>query len=489
MAANSDPMELIFSLVGFPDETEWIEFKENFNGADEIGEDISALSNAAADHGRDFAYIIWGVRDGDHALIGTEFRPLNAKAHGNQDLQIWLQTMLTYNASYEFEEIAHNGLHFVVLKICAAVNQPVRFKQIAYIRVGSSTTKLKPGSTREVELWRKLQNSDFESRAAVEDVLLDELPELLSIDGYYSLNGMRRPSSLDEVAKDLAGQSLVKLQDNGRFSITNLGMLLVGKSMSSCGALRKRPLRIVRYKGNGNFEIVDDRIFDSGYALVLQDALDFISSMTATGEAVEGAFRKAQGAYPRRAVRELLSNMVTHQDLTVTDSGPMVGIYDNRIEFNNPGASLVPVERVLNAQPRTRNTELAKCLRLMDLCEEGGTGWDLAVAACEADHLPAPRMDSSEETGTKVTLYRDSAYSRMTKQERCDATYWHACLKYAQGESMNNRSLRERFGLGDERKNTLAISRLIRDCCNEGIIREEDEEAGSRYKAYVPGWA
>ena len=125
----------------------------------------------------------------------------------------------------------------------------------------------------------------------------------------------------------------------------------------------------------------------------------------------------------------------------------------------------------------------------MDLCEEGGTGWDRAVEACENAHLAAPKITSDEEMGTKVTLFRELGYRRMSKKERMDATYWHACLAYAQGEAMNNRSLRERFGLADEQKNTVAVSRLIKECCNSDLIKEEDPEAGAKYRRYIPFWA
>ena len=89
-----NPMDLIYSLVGYPDETEWIEFKEGNSDPDQIGRDISALANSAAYLGREAAYKIWGVEDGTHILCGTKFDPLSKKAKGNQDLQIWLKRML-----------------------------------------------------------------------------------------------------------------------------------------------------------------------------------------------------------------------------------------------------------------------------------------------------------------------------------------------------------------------------------------------------------
>lgn len=51
---------------------------------------------------------------------------------------------------------------------------------------------------------------------------------------------------------------------------------------------------------------------------------------------------------------------------------------------------------------------------------------------------------------------------------------------------MSNQSLRERFGLSDEKKNTVAMSRLIRGCLEEALIKEEDEDAGAKYRRYIP---
>lgn len=45
-------------------------------------------------------------------------------------------------------------------------------------------------------------------------------------------------------------------------------------------------------------------------------------------------------------------------------------------------------------------------------------------------------------------------------------------------ESMSNQSLRERFGLPDEKKNGVAISRLIRGRSENKLIEEEDGDAG-----------
>ena len=70
-----------------PRETEWLEFKHNNAEPQEIGEYLSALANGAALHRQAQAYLLWGVEDGTHAVVGTAFRPRRAKV-GNEELEI-----------------------------------------------------------------------------------------------------------------------------------------------------------------------------------------------------------------------------------------------------------------------------------------------------------------------------------------------------------------------------------------------------------------
>lgn len=486
---TSETMEIIYQLKGYPAETEWLEFKRNKKDALAIGEDISALANAAAYHERPFAYKIWGVENESRALVGTAFKPLQAKAKGNQDLLIWLRQQLTPNANYEFIELQDGDLDFVVLKIAAAKNQPVRFQSTAYIREGSSTTQLRPGSEKEAELWRKLQQADFEQGIACQGLTFEEMEDLLDLNAYFRLVEIQRPSQAEYVLDALTRQGLLARQDDGLLSITNLGAILIAKSLSAFPPLRKRRLRVVRFLGNGKTDIIEDVFFERGYALTLSEAQDHILASSNQQDVQEGAFRRIRSTFPERAVRELLSNVVIHQDLNDNTQSPEVHIFNNRIEFTNPGAMLVPRDRVVNAQPKTRNAALVNILRQMDLCEEEGTGWDRVIEDCEARHIMAPTITSEEGSGTQVILYAGSPYQKMSKRERMEAAYWHACLMVTQFSALTNTSLRERFGLSSEQKNVVSVSRLIRECCNAGLLREEDPEAGNRNMRYVPFWA
>ena len=84
---------LVLELCKLPRETEWAEFKEDDKNPQAIGEYISALANAAALIGKTHGYLLWGIRDGDHAIVGTTFDP-KGERKGNEELESWLLRLL-----------------------------------------------------------------------------------------------------------------------------------------------------------------------------------------------------------------------------------------------------------------------------------------------------------------------------------------------------------------------------------------------------------
>jgi len=85
---------LIDELLSGQSERQCVEFKHNNEDQEMIGKLCSALSNAARNAQQDFAYVVWGVDDTSHQIIGTTFNP-DAKTVGNQVFIMWLSQMLT----------------------------------------------------------------------------------------------------------------------------------------------------------------------------------------------------------------------------------------------------------------------------------------------------------------------------------------------------------------------------------------------------------
>ena len=126
---------LLHELIKLPMETEWVEFKRNYADYDDIGEYISALSNSAIYHDKSCAYLIWGVDDVTHEIVGTDFDFSAAKV-GNEELENWLRHLLSDNANFSIHSFAIDDKPIIMLIITVAVYKTVRFKNIDYIRVG-----------------------------------------------------------------------------------------------------------------------------------------------------------------------------------------------------------------------------------------------------------------------------------------------------------------------------------------------------------------
>lgn len=94
---------LVHELCKLPRETEWVEFKVNNGDPQQIGEYLSALANAAALNGKANAYVVWGVDDQTHRVVGTTFSAAAAKK-GNEPLETWLLRLLTPKLHFRFQE-------------------------------------------------------------------------------------------------------------------------------------------------------------------------------------------------------------------------------------------------------------------------------------------------------------------------------------------------------------------------------------------------
>ena len=64
---------IVKKLITHKHEEEWFEFKENWFESHALGEYISAMSNAAAMVGVEYAYFVWGVENRTHIIKGTTF--------------------------------------------------------------------------------------------------------------------------------------------------------------------------------------------------------------------------------------------------------------------------------------------------------------------------------------------------------------------------------------------------------------------------------
>ncbi len=476
---------LVRELCKLPHETEWVEFKENNDSPQEIGEYLSALANAAALAGKAFAYMVWGVSDGDHAITGTTFRPSAAKK-GNEELESWLLRLLNPRIHFQFFEVAIEAKTVVVMEIERAFRHPVQFEGQEFIRVGSYKKKLKEFPQKERDLWRIFDRIPFEEGVARERASDYEVMLLLDYPAYFELLKRPLPENRTGILSGLAEDNLIRPSEAGGWQITHLGAVLFAKCLEDFPTLQRKALRIIQYKATSRIETQREELISQGYAAGFESLIRIINQILPVNEVIEQALRRNVPMFPELAVRELVANALIHQDFFLSGAGPMVEIFTDRIEISNPGAPLMDIQRFVDTPPRSRNEMLASLLRRIGICEERGSGWDKVVSQTEEFQLPAPLTEVAGES-TRIVLFAPKPLSRMDKADRIRAVYLHACLRYVNREYLTNTSLRERFRI--ETQNSAIASRLIREAVEAKAIVPYDSEAAPKLMKYFPIWA
>ncbi|NKC16760.1 MAG: transcriptional regulator [Gammaproteobacteria bacterium] len=477
---------LLGELCALPREAEWVEFKENNFKPDDIGQYISALANAAALVGKTHAYLVWGVRDNDHTLVGTRFKPHEEKV-GREELESWLLRLLEPKIDFQFNTIAADELTIVLLEITLAARQPVRFSGQEYIRVGSYKKKLKDFPEKERALWRIFDQTPFEEGIAWQDAGTEEdVLSLLDYPSYFDLLELPLPDNRQGILTALAAERLIRRSDAGHWDITHLGGILFAKRLEDFHTLRRQAVRVVQYSGTRRTETLKEQERARGYAAGFERLVSYINGLLPANEVLGQALRRTIAMFPERAVRELVANALIHQDFSVTGAGPMVEIFTDRIEITNPGEPLVDPQRFIDSPPRSRNESLAGLMRRFGICEERGSGIDKVVLEVELFQLPAPLFERPDGF-TRAVLFAHKELKAMEKPDRIRATYQHACLRYLTREAMTNTSLRERFGIVG--KNAAVASRLLNEALEAGLIVIADPNAGTRNRQYLPFWA
>lgn len=478
-------IDLIDDLRARPAELPWLEFKRDNARPEMIGTLCSALSNGARIEGQDFGYVLWGIDDETHDVVGTQFDP-NAAKVGNTGLPFWLAQQLQPSVPFHFRGVNHPEGKVVILEIPAATSAPVGFKSVPYIRIGSATPKLADHPEWYRKLIDCLRPYAWEHGVASQYLTGDEVLDLLDYAQYFRLTRQPLPDNRVGIFERLEADRLITRDVGQKWNISNLGAILFATRLNSFeSSLARKGVRLVAYDGRNRAATVKNRLDgQKGYASGFEGLVDYINGLIPKNEHIGSALRISQPLFPELAVRELVANALIHQDMTITGAGPQIELFEDRIEITNPGRPLVQPERMIDLPPRSRNEALASLMRRMGLCEEQGSGLDKVIAQVEIFQLPPPLFREGENS-MQVVLYGPRKFADMTPDERVRACYQHAVLKFLSGERMKNATLCERFGI--DSRNASQASVVIRKTLETDLIKVADPDHPRA--GYVPSWA
>lgn len=476
---------LVLDFVAHATEREWFELKHENINPQEIGEYLSAMSNGAALKDKTHGFVVWGVENRTRRIVGTSFHP-ESERKGNEPLLSWLTQLLNPKVSFEFHEVIIDGARVVVLQVERATTQPVAFAGAEFIRIGEVKKPLREAPSLERELWKIFARTPFEALIAAERVMVGDIVRLLDCEVYFSMLSLPIPAEPSQLLETLEADGLLIRGVGGRWSITALGAVLLAKRLSDFPLVARKAMRVIQYQGRDRLNTQREQPGAKGYAAGFVGLLEYINSLLPANEVVSQALRRIVPMYPQIAVRELVANALIHQDFSVSGAGPLVEIFEDRLEITNPGQPLLDAQRFLDLPPRSRNERLASLMRRFGVCEERGSGVDKVVASVEHFQLPAPLFEVPDDA-TRITLYAHMTFREMQKVDRIRACYLHSCLNYVSRKQTTNASLRARFGI--EQHNAALVSRALNEALEDGAIKIADPDAGSRNRSYLPFWA
>ena len=380
------------------------------------------------------------------------------------------------------------GVTLLLVRVPEQAVKPVhrRGKSIeeAWVRSGGTTRK---ASRQEVgALMLHSATPCWEDLRASPLVTLADVQRMLDLDAIAKLLQRPLPEGEEDLARWLVDESITVADGRG-FYITNFGAIAAARKLDDFPSLDRKRIRVIRYRGTNKVSTIDELPEQQGYAVGFEGLLMHLKRVLPHSEVIQQSLRTEVSLYPEIALRELIANALIHQDFSVSGAGPMVEIYDDRIEIISPG-TLLPgkkPDRLIGTTPESRNEKLASSFRRFRICEERGTGFQKVISAIELFGLP-PLLLTPHENAFRVTIGAPRKFADMASQERVEACYQHAVLQYLSSQTLTNTTLRERFKLHDKHRNQ--ITNLIGDAVEAGRIKRKDVGSGNKFAEYVPYW-
>jgi len=411
---------LIDRLRALPTETEWFELKRNRYEPQQLGEYLSALANAACLAGQPRGYLVFGIDDATHDVVGTDFDPYATKAKGNQDLLPWLAAGLRPNTGFEPHVVAHPDGRVVLFEIGPANGEPVGFYGTPYIRVGTSKTELGKHPEKARGLWTR--GSDWSAEVCATASLADLDPDAVAKAREQFV--VKHPGQAATVTGWDDTTFLNKARVLKQGAVTNAALLLLGRPESAT-LLSPAVAKISWILKDASNRELDYEHFGPPFLLAGDRLLRRIRNLIVRALPSGTLFPQEIAQYDPWVIREALHNAVAHQDyrrhgrITVVE-------FPDRVLVTNVGDFLPgDVETVIRQdapQALYRNPFLADAMVELNLIDTQGGGIKRMFETQRRRWFPLPDYDLSAPGQVAVSLsgrILDERYTRLL-MERTD---------------------------------------------------------------------
>ncbi|MDO5523866.1 MAG: ATP-binding protein [Bacteroidia bacterium] len=368
-------------------ESKTLEFKSNFNT--ETIETLVAFANAKG------GQVVIGINN-KNEIIGVNINP--------ESVQNWINEVKnkTQPSLYADAEIfTDNNKKIVVLSVSEYPIKPVSTKGKYFLRISNSNHLLTISELVDMHLRTFNTSWDFHTgpHLKLEDISLDKVQTI--IDERNRLGGKIQDDPLTFLIKN-------ELLRDG--AVTHAAYLLFAKNNTLITTIEM-----------GRFQtdivIKDSTRTQADILTQINDVIDFVKKHINKEIIITGDPQNTQRwQYPIEAIREIVINMIVHRDYR-SASDSIIKIYNNRIEFYNPGClpENISINDLLENRYRStpRNKLIAEQFKSLGLIEKYGSGIRRIIESFKAENLPAPKFEHISD-GFMVTVFTDDVTSKVT---------------------------------------------------------------------------
>lgn len=401
MRSQADIQRILqsFRLQGY--ENEIVEFKEAKRqyDFDKIGKYFSALCNEANLKEKRSAWLIFGIKDSDKSIVGSQFRSSRADL---DSLKAEVANHTTGRLSFiEIYEEHTSGGRLVLFEIPAAPRGiPIAWKGHYYGRDGEELNAL---NGEEYDRIRMQTKGEDWSATIVETATIDDLlPEAIqkARESYKKKNS----HLVNEINEWDDSTFLNKAKVCIKGKLTRTAILLLGKPESEhfINPASAKISWILR--DNDNIE-KDYQHFTCPLLLNTEEVYKKIRNLKYRYIADGTLFPEEVDQYDPYIVREGLNNCIAHQDYTLNGKINVVEHEDGKIIFINSG-KFIPssIEEVVISdapEPIYRNPFLVEAMINLNMIDAIGSGIKRMFNIQRKKYFPLPDY---EFTADKVKL-------------------------------------------------------------------------------------
>jgi len=399
-------------------ESEVLEFKEAKNGYDfkKLGKYFGALSNEANLMGKDDAWLVFGIKDSDKSIVGSNFRLNLADL---QSLKAEIADKTTNRITFKDIHVVSTDQGRVVLFQIppAPKGLPVAWEGHYYGRDGEQLHAL---NMEEIERIRRQGTEDDWSIGICDGATVTDLSQeaIAKAREFYAI---KNPNLVEVIPTwdDVTFLNKAKVCIQGK--VTRAAILLLGKPESEHFVSPATAKISWILKDRDNIE-KDYEHFSCPFLLEVEQVYAKIRNLKYRYLQVGTLFPDEVDQFDPYIIREAINNCIAHQDYKLSGKINVVEREDGILTFINSG-DFIPgsVEKVIEADaPETeyRNPFLANAMANLNMIDTIGSGIKKMFVLQKRKFFPLPEYDLSNHK-VKVQIIGkvvDENYARKLAQ-------------------------------------------------------------------------